>query len=202
MNETIEVNELINKRIFIVIGLLLLFTACSNQLNIETNMSKDVADFEFTNQDNESVSLDDLKGQWWVADFIFTNCTTICLPMTSNMSKLQDKVNGAELEGVKFISFSVEPDYDTPEILTEYANDYEADLSTWNFLTGYDFKTIQELSIKSFQSALQEPPPGEDQVIHGTSFFLVDPEGKVVKRYDGVKASSMDNILEDLKKVL
>lgn len=193
---------MIRNGLFVVMGLLFLFTACSNQPNIDTNMSKDVLDFEFVNQDNETVSLEDLKGEWWIADFIFTNCTTICLPMTSNMTKLQDMVNDADLEGVKFISFSVEPDYDTPEVLTEYAEGYSADLNTWNFLTGYDFETIQEMSVKSFQSLLQEPPPGEDQVIHGTSFFLVDPEGTVVKRYDGVKISSMDEILADLEKIL
>jgi len=201
-NLNVEVDYMIRKGLFVVIGLLFLFTACSNQPNIDTNMSKDVMDFEFTNQDNETVTLDDLKGEWWIADFIFTNCTTICLPMTSNMTKLQDMVNDANLEGVKFISFSVEPDYDTPEVLTEYAEGYSADLNTWNFLTGYDFETIQEMSVKSFQSLLQEPPPGEDQVIHGTSFFLVDPEGTVVKRYDGVKTSSMDEILADLEEVL
>lgn len=193
---------MIRNGLFVVMGLLFLLTACSNQPNIDTNMSKDVLDFEFVNQDNETVSLEDLKGEWWIADFIFTNCTTICLPMTSNMTKLQDMVNDADLEGVKFISFSVEPDYDTPEVLTEYAEGYSADLNTWNFLTGYDFETIQEMSVKSFQSLLQEPPPGEDQVIHGTSFFLVDPEGTVVKRYDGVKISSMDEILADLEKIL
>lgn len=165
-------------------------------------MSKNVADFEFTNQNDEPFGLRDLQGKWWVADFIFTNCTTVCLPMTSNMSRLQDRVSEEGLEGVHFISFSVDPDYDTPEVLMEYADDYEADLSNWTFLTGYDFQTIKELSIKSFQSALHEPMPGEDQVMHGTRFYLVNPEGKVIKSYSGVKADEIDALFEDLQKVL
>src|SRR5690625_7542927 len=96
----------------------------------------------------ESLSLEDLNGSWWVADFVFTNCTTVCLPMSTNMSALQDKLAEENID-VQLVSFSVDPDYDQPEVLREYAEDYEADLSNWTFLTGYDFQTIRELSIKS-----------------------------------------------------
>lgn len=181
--------------------LILVLAACSG-LNIETNMSEEVADFEFTTQDNGTKSLNDLKGKFWVADFVFTNCTTVCLPMTSNMSQLQDKMKEEGLdEDIELVSFSVDPDYDTPEVLSDYAEEYNADLDNWTFLTGYDFQTIKELSIKSFKNMVQEPPEGSDQVTHGTSFFLVDPEGNVVKSYDGVSPESMDEILEDLKAV-
>jgi len=194
---------MMRKGLFVFIGILFIFAACSSSNpKIETNMSKNVADFEYTNQNNESFGLQDLKGKWWVADFIFTNCTTVCLPMTSNMSRLQDRVKEEGLEGVHFISFSVDPEYDTPDVLTEYAADYEADLNNWTFLTGYDFETIKELSIKSFQSMLQEPMPGDDQVMHGTRFYLVNPEGKIIKSYSGVKSDEIDEIFEDLKKVL
>src|SRR5690625_4346642 len=181
------------------IGLVLFLTGCGE--DIETNMSEDVADFSFTTQDNKTLSLDDLKGEWWVADFIFTNCTTVCLPMTSNMTTLQDAINEEGLD-VQLISFSVDPDYDTPDVLKKYAEDYDADLSNWSFLTGYDFDTIKEFSIKSFRSMVQEANPGDDQFMHGTSFFLVNPEGKIIKRYDGTKSSEMDLILEDVKTVL
>lgn len=179
--------------------LVLALSACGGS-NIETTMSEKVADFEFTTQDNETLSLDDLQGTYWVADFVFTNCTTVCLPMTSNMSYLQDMINEENLD-VQLVSFSVDPDYDTPEVLKEYAEEYDADLDNWTFLTGYDFQTIKELSIKSFKNMVQEPPEGSDQVTHGTSFFLVDPEGKVIKNYNGTQKNSMDDILEDLKAI-
>lgn len=175
----------------------LLLAACGND-EVESNMSERVADFNFTTQDNESLSLDDLQGQWWVADFIFTNCTTVCLPMSSNMSLLQEKIKDEELENIQLVSFSVDPDYDTPKVLKEYGERYDADHNIWNFLTGYEFDTIKELSIKSFRSLVQEPESGSDQVMHGTRFFLVNPEGKVIKNYDGVKADEMDVIAEDL----
>ena len=179
--------------------LVLALSACGGS-NIETTMSEKVADFEFTTQDNETLSLDDLQGTYWVADFVFTNCTTVCLPMTSNMSYLQDMIKEEDLD-VQLVSFSVDPDYDTPEVLKEYAEEYDADLDNWTFLTGYDFQTIKELSIKSFKNMVQEPPEGSDQVTHGTSFFLVDPEGKVIKNYNGTQKNSMEDILEDLKAI-
>src|SRR5690625_2195881 len=184
----------------IILIIVVFFLAACGE-DIETNMSVNDADFEFTTQDNGTLSLDDLEGGWWVADFVFTNCTTVCLPMTSNMSVLQDKMKEEELDA-QLVSFSVDPDYDTPEVLQEYADEYDADLDNWTFLTGYDFQTIKELSIKSFRSMLQEAPPGDDQVTHGTSFFLVNPEGKVIKKYNGIDQKVMDEIVEDLKIVL
>jgi len=180
--------------------LLLALSACGGGENIETTMSEEVPDFEFTTQDNETMTTDDLKGTYWVADFVFTNCTTVCLPMTSNMAYLQDLINEEGLD-IQLVSFSVDPDYDSPEVLTEYAEDNGADLDNWTFLTGYDFQTIKELSIKTFKNMVQEPPEGSDQVTHGTSFFLVNPEGEVIKNYNGVQKNNMEDIFEDLKEV-
>src|SRR5699024_3802889 len=129
----------------------------------------------FTTQDNGTLSNEDLQGTWWVADFVFTNCETVCLPMTSNMSILQDKIKDEDVDA-QLVSFSVDPEHDTPEVLQEYAEEYDADLNGSTFLKGYDFDTIKEISIKSFKSMLQEAPPGDDQVTHGTSFFLVNPD--------------------------
>ncbi|WP_068672536.1 SCO family protein [Oceanobacillus sp. Castelsardo] len=179
---------------------LILFLAACGGYPIETNMSQDVADFNFTTQDNERLSLKDLEGEWWIADFIFTNCTTVCLPMTYNMSQLQSKLKKEDLD-VKLVSFSIDPDYDSPEILKQYGESYNADFTSWSFLTGYDFDTIKEFSIKSFKNLVAEPQPGSDQVIHATFFFLVSPEGEVIKNYSGVDASEIDVIVSDLKEL-
>ena len=120
------------KLLFVFVFSGILFLAACGEENIETNMSEKVADFNFITQDNEELSLDDLKGEWWIADFIFTNCTTACLPMTTNMAALQTKVKEEDLN-IQFISFSVEPDYDSPEVLKESAEGYGADLSSWSF---------------------------------------------------------------------
>lgn len=181
---------------------ILFLVACGGEYKaINPNMSETVADFSFTTQDNEKLSLDDLKGEWWIANFIFTNCTTVCLPMTFNKSNLQEKLQENNLD-VQPVSFSVDPDFDSPEVLKEYAGQYDVDFSNWSFLTGYDFQTIKELSIKSFRSLVQAPDRDSDQVMHGTSFMLVTPDGKYIKSYDGLDAKEMDLIVEDLNKVL
>ncbi|WP_373895868.1 SCO family protein [Virgibacillus sp. CBA3643] len=185
-------------RILLLGSIVLFLVACGE--DIETNMSEDVAEFEFTTQDNETLSLEDLKGEWWIADFVFTNCTTVCLTMTPNMSRLQSTLEEENIDA-QLLSFSVDPDYDTPEVLKEYADEYDADLRNWTFLTGYDFETIKEFSITSFRSLVAEPQSDSDQVTHGTSFFLVNPEGKVIKQYDGVDMNVVDYITEDLKAV-
>lgn len=191
------------KKGFFFIGLLAVFLViqgCSDDLPIEENMSETVSDFSFTNQDEESVSSEDLEGDWWIADFVFTNCETVCTPMTGNMTSLQEKLQDEDAD-VRLVSFSVDPDYDSPDVLKEYGEEYDADFSSWDFLTGYDFKTIKKLSIKSFRSLLQEPEPGDDQVTHGTNFYLVDPDGNIVKNYDGVESDSKDAIIADVVKL-
>lgn len=175
----------------------LVLQACGQKLPIETNMNEKVADFSFTTQDNELLQLDDLKGQWWIADFIFTNCTSVCLPMTANMSYLQDRLNEEGLP-IQLVSFSVDPDFDSPEVLKAYGEQYDADFTNWSFLTGYEFQTIKELSIKSFRAYLKEPEPGSDQFTHDTRFFLVDPKGKIVKGYNGVQRENIDLLIDDL----
>src|SRR5690625_7024307 len=72
-----------------VLGLLVFLVACGDSSPIEENMSETVPDFSYTTQDEETLELEDLKGNWWIADFIFTNCTDVCIPMTNNMAILQ-----------------------------------------------------------------------------------------------------------------
>lgn len=193
---------------FIPLLLLLVLVACgsSEEKKIEktkdeigSDMEEKVRPFEFTTQDKKTLSNEDLKGKWWLTDFVFTNCETVCIPMTSNMVKIQDQAKEDDLD-IELVSFSIDPETDTPEVLTDYADQYGADTSNWTFLTGYDFKTIKDLSIKSFKNLAQMPKEG-DQVIHGTRFYLVDPEGEVVKSYVGIGQEGINEIMKDLKTI-
>ena len=181
-----------------ILFLALFLVACGDK--IEADFSKEIADFEFTTQDNEKLGLDDLKGDWWVADFIFTNCTSVCIPMSLNMARLQQDLQEKDLD-LQFVSFTVDPDYDSPEVLKAYAESYGADLNNWAFLTGYDFKTIEKLSVKSFLSGVMQDP-NSDQVQHGVRFFLVNPEGVFIKSYDGTDKKEVERLMDDLEKVL
>lgn len=184
---------------FIVLASLVLAACASN--TIEGNMSKPVADFEFTTQNDKPLSLKDLEGDWWLANFMYTNCGMVCPTTTPHMARVQKEMDDSGLDA-QFVSFTVDPIRDTPETLRNFTNDYSINTKNWNFLTGYDFKEIRELSNNSFQAILESGGPGDHEFAHSTLFFLVDPTGEIVKNYDGMSVDQMDVIIEDLKTVL
>ncbi|WP_188205635.1 SCO family protein [Alkalibacillus aidingensis] len=179
-----------------ITGLLLILSGCNSQ-DIEQELQVDVESFEYMNQDEEMVSLEDLKGDYWVANFIFTNCETVCPPMTSNMANLQDEADELGLD-VRFVSFSVDPELDDPETLREFADQFEADYSNWDFLTGYSQEEIESFAANSFKTLVTKVD-GEDQVNHGTTFFIVDPEGTAIHNFSGTQLDEMDQIIDHLE---
>lgn len=175
-----------------------LLSGCGQVKGIPNSTSWEVGDFIFKNQNEETVSLDNLAGKVWVANFIFTNCTTVCLPMTANMSKLQMELKEQGIEDVELVSFSVDPTVDTPAVLKEYGDNYRADYSNWDFLTGYTQETIQQFADESFHTPVLKPE-NTDQVTHGTSFYLVSQDGIVVKSYNGASDFPLDELIKHIK---
>ncbi|HEY4566105.1 MAG TPA: SCO family protein [Savagea sp.] len=173
-------------------------TGCSSDPDGFTrDHSYDVEPFQWTNQHGETVSNEDLKGRVWLAQFIFTNCTTVCLPMMANMTSLQDRL---EEEGLDYtiVSFSVDPEYDTPDVLSRYIEGYAPSApEKWQLLTGYEQDEIADFAVDSFK-ALVIDDPNSDQVIHGTSFYLVNEEGVVVKTYPGASDVPVEEIVQDM----
>ncbi|MDN5386197.1 MULTISPECIES: SCO family protein [Bacillus] len=178
-------------------GILTVFLSSCGTSKIENSLNYDVQSFSFQNHDGKTVSLESLKGQVWVADFIFTNCKTICPPMTSHMAELQKQMEEENLQA-RIVSFSVDPENDTPEKLKKFAANYPLNFQNWDFLTGYSQEEIEKFALKSFK-AIVKKPEDEDQVIHQSSFYLVDQNGKVVKDYDGAKDTPYDEIIADIK---
>ncbi|AZB44867.1 SCO family protein [Bacillus sp. FJAT-42376] len=158
-----------------------------------------VENFRFTDQEGEPFGLSDLKDKVWIANFIFTSCTTVCPPMTAHMKKLQDM---SESQGVpvEIVSFSVDPSIDQPEKLKQFARQFGSSFENWHFLTGYSQKEIEDFSLKSFKTLVKKPE-SEDQVIHGTSFYLVNKKGEVVQSYSGVENPPYGKMMKDLKRL-
>ncbi|WP_276573101.1 SCO family protein [Bacillus licheniformis] len=178
-------------------GILTVFLSSCGTSKIDNPLNYDVQSFSFQNQDGKAVTLESLKGQVWVADFIFTNCETICPPMTSHMAELQKQMEEENLQA-RIVSFSVDPENDTPEKLKKFAANYPLSFQNWDFLTGYSQEEIEKFALKSFKSIVKKPED-EDQVIHQSSFYLVDQNGKVVKDYDGTRNTPYDEIIADIK---
>lgn len=185
---------------FMVIVVLVL-SACSSE-KFKADYKLEIEPFAFTNQHNEEVTLEDLKGEVWLAQFVFSNCTTACGPMMVNMAEVQDNLMEEDVEDYKIVSFSVDPNFDTPEVLLDYLSVFDpSDESKWELLTGYKQDKISEIARKSFATLVIDEP-GSDQVNHGTSFALVNQDGLVVKLYDGLNDVPYETIVRDMKALI
>ena len=147
--------------------------------------------FSLTDQDGRPFPSDRLRGKVWVADFIFTNCPGACGLMTQKMASLQQAVPD---KNVEFVSFSVDPERDTPEVLKQYGQRFGADPARWHFLTGTKdavFATAAGLKLSAMPAGAQGP-----DIIHSEKFLLVDGDGRV----RGAYSSNSEND-EDLKRL-
>ena len=185
------------KRFIMMTLTLLLLAGCSNY-KVKGDMDIEVQDFAHENQHGEEVSLADLKGSPWLATFVFTNCNTVCPPMTYNLTEVQKALQQAGVEDYNIVAFSIDPDNDTPQAITEYLAGYDiVDASKWQYLTGYNQQYIEQYARNSFRAHVKDDP-NSDQVIHTTYFYLVTPDGHVIKSYDGIDVP-VEVIVEDLK---
>ena len=180
------------------VGLLflsVLLAGCSKTPTFQAEYEWELQDFLAVTQDGISVGKEEYIGDAWIANFIFTNCNTVCLPMTANMAELQRKLTEEDIK-YKLVSFSVDPERDTEEVLKEYGDKYEANYETWSFLTGYTQEDVQAIA-KNFKTLAQKEE-GTDQITHGTKIFLINREGIIVKGYNGLDVP-YDEIINDLK---
>ena len=152
-------------------------------------------DFTLTNQQGQPFGSADLGGKIWVADFIFTHCLTICPTMTLEMARLQsDFVE----KPVYFVSFSVDAERDTPEVLSRYAAQYGADERRWQFLTG-EKERIYQLAKEGFSLAAGHR--GSD-ILHSPRFVLVTPDGDIRGRYDSRSKPALLRLRRDINALL
>lgn len=181
-------------KIIVLIIFVLLLTSCGE--GIIDPLNWELTNFSATTEEGNDINLSDLEGKVWVVDFIFTNCATICPPMTANMTKLQGMIKEKRLD-VDIVSFSVDPTVDTPEKLKDYVMKFNGDLTNWHLLTGYSQEFIEEYAMKNFKTIVKKPDT-DNQVIHGTSFFLIDQNGNVLKSYDGIDVP-YDDMIKDIQ---
>jgi cytochrome oxidase Cu insertion factor (SCO1/SenC/PrrC family) len=146
-----------------------------------------VDDFSMTNQLGREVRRADLLDQVWVADVIFTRCPGPCARMTSHMADLQASI--PKQWPVKFVSLTTDAEYDTPEVLRVYADEYQADPRRWSFLHATK-PAIVDLAVKNLKLVVldkeQERQSPNDLFIHSTTLALVDKHGRLRGAFDSV----------------
>jgi cytochrome oxidase Cu insertion factor (SCO1/SenC/PrrC family) len=164
----------------------------------ELNRFYPLPDFSLTDQTDATVTLADLKGRVWVADFIFTNCAGGCPMMTGKMRELQQHLPAE----IRMVSITVDPDRDTPKALADYAAQNGATRDRWLFLTG-DKKALHDLCVNGFKLPLDETggTPAEP-IAHSTRFVLVDQTGEIRGYYSATDDEDLKRLATDAKSLL
>lgn len=161
-----------------------------------------VPDFVLVERSGTEVRLAGLRGTVWLADFIYTNCQDTCPLQTAEMAKLQEHLE--DTPGFKLVSFSIDPQKDTPEVLSRYADRFGADANRWLFLTGPKDQ-IMRLVQEGFRlSAVSAAPSGPeaDVILHSTRFVLVDKQAQIRGYYDSRDAQALQRLQKDIALLL
>ncbi|MGM0932077.1 MAG: SCO family protein [Bacteroidota bacterium] len=181
---------------------------------------KKAPEFELIDQNGDTITNEDYLGKVYVAEFFFTTCPTICPIMNSNLVEIQNEINNEEDFGIA--SFSIDPTYDTPEVLQDYAEKYGITNPNWHLLTG-DKEYIYELANSGFNIYAGEDQDAPGGFAHQGMFALVDQEGYIRSRRDaygnpiiyyrgsvernksvaeGEETPEIDILIEDIKNLL
>ncbi|MDX6770515.1 MAG: SCO family protein [Elusimicrobiota bacterium] len=139
----------------------------------------------------------DLRGRVWVADFVFTRCAGPCPLLTANMSALRKRLPA----GTGLLSFTVDPDHDTPAVLAGYARQFDAG-PQWLFVTGPK-PALTALVRDGFLLPVVEDAkaaPGS-RVTHSAKFVLLDAESRVRGWYDGDDYEALDRLVADARRL-
>jgi protein SCO1 len=157
-----------------------------------------VPPFQLVNQNGQPFSSNQLAGKIWIADFIFTACPGPCPMISSRMSELQKPL---EKTDVHLVSFSVDPEKDTPEVLRGYAEKLHAQPQRWDFLTGSK-AAIYDLSKNGFSLAASDGSEEAGVPVHSTRMILVDRHGKIRGYYDALEPDAVTKLLADTSHLL
>ncbi|MCA9535833.1 MAG: SCO family protein [Myxococcales bacterium] len=158
----------------------------------------ELPDFTAIDQGGRAFQPATLAGHVWVANFIFTDCPSVCPMLTAQMGNVQRRLM-PRAPDVRYVSITVDPERDTPEVLAAYAARHDANLNTWRFLTLGDHESTQQLVVRGFRVRMGErerQPNGDDDIMHASHFVLVDGQ-RHVRGYYSTDAEGLANLEAD-----
>lgn len=162
-----------------------------------------IGDFSFLNQNGQTVTQEFVKNKVYVAEYFFTTCGSICPIMNKQMQRVQKAFS--DNDGLKILSFTVNPEIDTVAQMKRYAEGHGANDEQWQFLTG-NKDELYGLARKSF--FVLKPAEAENlgdagsDFIHTNNFVLVDRKKRIRGYYDGTSANSVDSLIHDIDRLL
>lgn len=161
-----------------------------------------VPEFSLTTSSNAELRRETLLGQPWIASFGFTRCAGPCPLMSARMQALGARIPPT----VRRVSISVDPEYDTPEVLAAYAASFSATEPEWTFAVGTQEST-HDLVVKGFKLGLARTPDDDpraaaEPITHSTRFTLVDASGEIRGYYDPFAPDGLDQLARDVRRLL
>jgi len=158
-----------------------------------------IPEAQLVSEANKPVRMSEMIGSVVVYDFIFTHCAGTCPMMTATMRRLTKKIP-ANLP-VRFVSITVDPIRDTPQVLHDYAN-YARNDPRWTFLTG-DRKTIVDLSISGFKLAAGDATgSANESVLHSVKLIVADKNGVIRDYYSATNDDAVDHVVGVVNELL
>jgi cytochrome oxidase Cu insertion factor (SCO1/SenC/PrrC family) len=159
----------------------------------------EVPSFSLVERSGRPLSLADLRGKVWVADFIFTRCQGPCPLMTGRMATLADDLAG--IEDVRFVSISADPAHDMPAVLAKYAESYEVKDPRWLFATGKEDEIVK--TSRGMLLAIETPDAEKpNAIVHSEKMVLVDRHGRIRGYYDPMNAEEYERLRRDVRRLL
>lgn len=152
-------------------------------------------DYKLTNEFGKPFGSGELKGKIYLASFIFTSCPTACPMSMKKLQRVQKRLRGLGTK-VAMVTFSVDPETDTPNVLYKYSRRFKANPYVWSFLTGPK-KDVRSVIVNNFKVAMGEKTPGMMDIAHSEKIFLVDGNGKVRGLYSMDK-QHIDQLMIDV----
>ena len=173
--------------------------ACRSQADELPKLGQ-VSGLDFVSQSGQSFSDQTVKGKVWAAAFMFTRCPTVCPRITRTMRELQLAAQGEKVQ-LHLVSFSVDPDNDTPAVLSAYARRFEAELGSWSFVTG-DPDAMVRVAQEGFKLAVAGRADDKQEhygITHGSHLVLVDPQMTIRGYYRSSEEAEMTRLLGDAR---
>lgn len=164
---------------------------------------RQLPEWRLVDQDGGAFGSSDLAGEVYVASFVFTRCATVCPRLTAELSRLERRYREEGVEGVRLVSFSVDPEYDKPERLRDYAASRGLDLERWRLVTG-DEQEVRSVVVSGFALPMGERidlAGGLVDVAHAARLVLVDRDGGV-RGYYGSDAVGLDEVFHRTRQIL
>jgi protein SCO1/2 len=168
-----------------------------NRLPAAPPVLAQVGDFELIGQHGKPFGSEQLRGKVWVADFIFTRCPTICPTLTERMFQVQHRSRNLS-EAFHIVSFTVDPEHDTPEVLAEYAFKNRHTPRVWTYVTG-ERAEIHRIVVDDMKMAMgvEGDTSEPDNIYHGPHFVLIDQAMRVRGYYDTDHEGELNRLLQD-----